>query len=32
MDFIKEIKFLGSNRVYFVMICGGDIVKFINYI
>lgn len=31
-DFIKETKFLGSNRVYFVMTCGGDTAKSINYI
>ncbi|SJT04924.1 EFR1 family ferrodoxin [Clostridioides difficile] len=31
-DFIKKTKFLGSNRVYFVMTCGGDTAKSINYI
>ena len=31
-DFIKKIKFSGNNKVYFVMTCGGDISKSINYI
>lgn len=30
--FYKKTKFLGSNRVYFVMTCGGDTAKSINYI
>ncbi|CEP50501.1 flavodoxin/nitric oxide synthase [[Clostridium] sordellii] len=31
-DFIKKTKFLGSNKVYFIMTCGGDTAKSINYI
>ena len=31
-DFIKRIKFSGSNKVYFIMTCGGDTSKAINYI
>lgn len=30
--FIKNTKFLGSNKVYFVMTCGRDTAKAINYI
>lgn len=31
-DFIKNTKFTGSNKAYFIMTCGGDTSKAINYI
>ncbi|MFL8798358.1 MULTISPECIES: EFR1 family ferrodoxin [unclassified Clostridioides] len=31
-DFIKKTKFLGNKKVYFIMTCGGDTAKSINYI
>ena len=31
-DFIKNTKFSGSNKVYFIMTCGGDTGKSIKYI
>lgn len=31
-DFIKKAKFLGNKKVYFIMTCGGDTAKSINYI
>ncbi len=31
-DFIKKTKFSGNNKVYFIMTCGGDTSKAINYI
>ena len=31
-DFIRKIKFSGNNKVYFIMTCGGDTAKAVNYI
>ena len=31
-EFIKKVKFSGSNKAYFIMTCGGDISKAINYV
>ena len=31
-EFIRKVKFSGSNKVYFIMTCGGDTSKAINYI
>ena len=31
-EFIRKTKFSGSNKVYFIMTCGGDSAKAINYI